>query len=357
MKNLDTLIKEALEMDGEDEQDLEVQDIGGQFPDGTVTPVGAAAADDVEDAEAADTVDPDEVEPEDQEDIDEEEKIDDEESCEEEDDSPEDDEDEESPSVDETIQSVYGDNLADLSDDINALASILGEDDMLSDDDLKKVKAIFEAAVKNRSFEVAKKVVQKLDEQSDARLEREVNAIIEKIDGYMDYVTEEWFGENEVAIEASMKVALAEGIIEKLSEIVPAGTLLTSEEIDWDAQADSAAQIDEMKSDMDKLVRDNAKLKKEIKKHQFNSVVFDVSESKGLAKSQSLKLKSLVESVDYSDIDDLKHIVEDLADTYFPRGENKKHQINEDVDDDNEDEANESWISASEKMLNSGQTR
>ena len=47
-------------------------------------------------------------------------------------------------------------------------------------------------------------------------LDESVEQMLENLDSYLDYVVEEWMTENEVAIEAGIKVEMAESLMDGL---------------------------------------------------------------------------------------------------------------------------------------------
>jgi hypothetical protein len=97
----------------------------------------------------------------------------------------------------------------DVSADVAAL--INGEE--LTEEFKTKAATIFEAAVVNR----VKQEVAKLEEEYAALLVKEseeiAEGLIEKVDGYLDYVVEQWIAQNELALEHGMKSEILEGFV------------------------------------------------------------------------------------------------------------------------------------------------
>jgi hypothetical protein len=98
----------------------------------------------------------------------------------------------------------------DLSDDVKALVS---SDADLSEEFKDKAATIFEAAVKTR----IKEHKEILDVQYEEKLVSETaivkEAMVEKVDSYLNYVVEEWMQENELAVERGIRTEIAEDFI------------------------------------------------------------------------------------------------------------------------------------------------
>jgi hypothetical protein len=89
----------------------------------------------------------------------------------------------------------------------------------LSEGFKEKAATIFEAALQRR----AATATAELEEKYASDLEGEVKAIqedvIDKVDGYLNYVVETWMKENEVAIEHSLRSEITESFISKLHDV------------------------------------------------------------------------------------------------------------------------------------------
>ena len=103
----------------------------------------------------------------------------------------------------------------DSSEDVAALVD--GEE--LSEEFKTKAATIFEAAVVTR----VKSELAKIQEEYDAKLVEEFVAIkeelVEKVDGYLGYVAEQWMKQNELALESGIKAELAESFIDGMKRV------------------------------------------------------------------------------------------------------------------------------------------
>ena len=90
----------------------------------------------------------------------------------------------------------------DLSDDVKALVST---DADLSEEFKEKAATIFETAVKTRIKEQVKILEAQYDEKLSKETETVKEAMVEKVDSYLNYVVEEWMKENELAVERGIR--------------------------------------------------------------------------------------------------------------------------------------------------------
>ena len=93
----------------------------------------------------------------------------------------------------------------DLSDDVKALVST---DADLSEEFKEKAATIFETAVKTRIQEQVKVLEAQYEEKLSNETKTVKEAMVEKVDSYLNYVVEEWMKENELAVERGISCLL-----------------------------------------------------------------------------------------------------------------------------------------------------
>ncbi len=98
----------------------------------------------------------------------------------------------------------------DLTDDVKALVST---DADLSEEFKDKAATIFETAVKTRIKEQTKILEAQYEEKLSSETETVKEAMVEKVDSYLNYVVEEWMKENELAVERGIRTEIAEDFI------------------------------------------------------------------------------------------------------------------------------------------------
>ena len=118
---------------------------------------------------------------------------------------------EEEVSTEEVVaeQEVTTEEEVDVEEDVNALLG--GEE--LSEEFREKAKTVFEAALQSKVNQLAEDMQAKFDEKLVEEIESTKSELAERVDAYLEYVSEEWFVENELAIEHGLKTELTESFL------------------------------------------------------------------------------------------------------------------------------------------------
>jgi hypothetical protein len=169
----------------------------------------------------------------------------------------------------------------------------------LSEDFREKATVIFEAAINEK----VSGVVASLEEQYEARLSEEVGAIeealVEKIDSYLDYVVEQWVEENKLAIESGIKAEVVESFMEGLKGLFTEHYVDAPQE-KLDILAQTAAEVEELKAKLSASINENIELSKKLESAEADKAFTEVSE--GLAATQIEKLRTLAEGIEYAGV-------------------------------------------------------
>ena len=215
--------------------------------------------------------------------------------------------------------------------DVDALVE--GED--LSEDFKAKASTIFESALHAK----LKTEVSKLEERYASDLEGEVKAIkedlVDKVDGYLNYVVENWMTDNEVAIEHSLKSEITESFINAMHNVFTEHYINVPEDkadiVDalTEEATDAKAQLAE--------VTDQAKeLSEKVKAFERAEIVAEACE--GLAATEADKLKELAEGIEASDNQEFSGKLATIKESYMKV---KQDATEEKVDAISEDAAEE----------------
>ena len=211
----------------------------------------------------------------------------------------------------------------DVKEDVKAL---VGNESDLSDEFKQKASTIFEAAVRNK---LADEVIRLEDEYADkvkTDTETAKNEIVEKVDGYLNYIVEEWMKENELAVEKGLKSEVAEDFISGLKKLFESHYIDIPEE-KYNVIEDQAAKIDELNKKINESIEKNVELNKENAKYQRDEILLDVASD--LADTQKDKFNGLAENVEYNDAADFRKKVETLKASYFPKDKATSDEVND----------------------------
>ena len=228
----------------------------------------------------------------------------------------EDDEEEEDNPKYEAKKLKKEDLEIDVKDDIEAITN--GED--LSEDFKTKASTIFEAAVSAKVLSEVNQRVEKLEEDykkeiTDAKAEH-LSTVTEKVDGYLNYVTEEWMKENELAVEKGIRSELVEDFMTGLKNLFTEHYIDIPEE-KVDLVDDLFEKVEELEQKLDESINTSVDIKKELAEYKREETLREVSED--LADTEKEKLGKLAEGIDFEDKSQYSEKLEVIKENYFPK--------------------------------------
>ena len=143
----------------------------------------------------------------------------------------------------------------DLSDDVKALVST---DADLSEEFKDKAATIFETAVRTRIKEQTKILEAQFEEKLSTEKETMKEAMVEKVDSYLNYVVEEWMKENELAVERGIRTEIAEDFITGLKDLFKEHYIDVPEE-KYNVLDDLTNQVKDLASKLNEQIQKNVK--------------------------------------------------------------------------------------------------
>jgi len=209
----------------------------------------------------------------------------------------------------------------DMTDDIDALVS----DEDLSEDFKSKAKTIFEAAVSAKVKEITVEKEAQLEEELETKVEEIKDDLTEKVDSYLNYVSESWVQDNELAIERGLKSELTEDFINGLKKLFEEHYVEVPED-KFDVVEELANRLDEMEDKLNEEVASNISALQDIEELQREKIISEAS--KDLADTQVEKLKALSEDIDFENEETFVEKVSTLKESYF--GSEKVEAVSDD---------------------------
>ena len=198
-----------------------------------------------------------------------------------------------------------------IEEDVEAL--IAGEE--LSEDFKNKAKTILETAVKGQVKQIKETLVADYDKRLLEEVEEIKTALNERIDSYLEYVADEWFNENQLAVEGGLKEELTESFMTGLKGLFEEHYVEIPED-KYDVLQSMVDKLDDMETKLNEQIERNVSLNKRLSESASDVILADVSE--GLAATQKEKLASLAESVEFDSEDQYREKLETLKESYFP---------------------------------------
>ena len=203
-----------------------------------------------------------------------------------------------------------------VKEDIDALV----EGEELSEDFKSKASTIFEAAVHQKVMEIASSKVEEMEKEYQSELQEEIvsfrDELTDKVDGYLNYVVEEWMKENELALESSLRSEITEEFMSGLKDLFKEHYIEVPDE-KVDIVENLFDKVEDLESQLNDKVQDNIKVKAELNEYRKDKILEEVCDD--LADTQAEKMKSLVEGVSYEDDSEkFEEKVKTIKENYFP---------------------------------------
>ena len=201
----------------------------------------------------------------------------------------------------------------DLSDDVKALVS---SDADLSEEFKDKAATIFETAVKTRIKEQTKILEAQYEEKLSSEKETMKEAMVEKVDSYLNYVVEEWMKENELAVERGIRTEIAEDFITGLKDLFKEHYIDVPEE-KYNVLDDLTNQNKKLEDKLNEQIEKNVELSKKVSDADRHTIVAEISDD--LADTEKEKFTSMAENVEYDSADKFREKLETIKESYFPK--------------------------------------
>lgn len=198
--------------------------------------------------------------------------------------------------------------------DIAADMLALTEGENLTEEFKEKAAIIFEAAIVNR----VKEELTRINEEYQVKLTEEVDQIkeglVEQIDGYLDYVVEQWMEQNEIALDQGMKSEILEGFIGGLKSLFEDHYIDVPEE-KYDVLEAMQQELQELHTTLDEQVNVNVSLNNKITGLKVKSVADSLAED--LTMTDKTKFFNLIEDLEVDSVESFQKKAQTIKESYF----------------------------------------
>ena len=215
----------------------------------------------------------------------------------------------------------------DIEEDVNALL----EGEELSEEFQEKAKTIFEAAITSRVAAIKESLETEYSEKLAEETEGVKAELNERVDSYLEYVADEWFTENQLAVEQGLKTEMSESFLSGMKSLFEEHYVTIPEE-KYDVLESMVEKLDEMETKLNEQIEKNVSLNSRLAESVADGILESVSE--GLAATQKEKLASLSESVEFESEESYREKLVTLKESYFPNAApaTKAENLSEGVD-------------------------
>ena len=199
--------------------------------------------------------------------------------------------------------------------DVEADVAALLEGEELSEEFQSKAKTIFETAIKSKVAEIKEELQESYATALVEELDKIKEGLTERVDGYLEYVADEWMQENALQVEAGLKTEMTESFLEGMKSLFEEHYVTIPEE-KYDVLNSMVDKLDEMESKLNEQIDRNVALNRRLAESNADGVFTAVSE--GLADTQKEKLATLAENVEFESETDYREKLVTLKESYFP---------------------------------------
>ena len=231
-------------------------------------------------------------------------------------------EDSEEDTAEEEVEEEFN-----IDEDVNALL----EGEELSEEFQEKARTIFEAAIRSKVAEIK----ESLQESYAVALVEELNGIkselTERVDAYLEYVADEWFQENALAVEHGLKTEMTESFLQGMKGLFE-DHYVTIPDDRYDVIESMVDKLDEMEEKLNEQIQRNVALNRRLAESVADVIFADVAE--GLALSQKDKLASLAENVEFESEADYREKLVTLRESYFPTNAGTQRSASENLSEE-----------------------
>tara|TARA_Y100001938_G_scaffold76332_1_gene105619 strand:+ start:231 stop:1364 length:1134 start_codon:yes stop_codon:yes gene_type:complete len=212
--------------------------------------------------------------------------------------------------TEETVAEKVDTVEVDIEEDVNAL--LAGEE--LSEEFQEKAKTIFEAAINSKVAQVKESLEEQYAKALAEEVEETKSKLNERVDSYLEYVADEWFTENTLAVEQGLKSEMSESFLAGMKNLFEEHYVTIPEE-KYDVLESMVEKLDDMEAKLNEQIEKNIGLNKRLAESVADGILESVSE--GLASTQKEKLASLAESVEFESEQEYREKLETLKESYF----------------------------------------
>lgn len=204
--------------------------------------------------------------------------------------------------------------VEELKIDVSADVAALVNGEELTEEFKTKAATIFEAAVVTR----VKAELAKLEEQFESRLDEQVeeikNGLVEKVDGYLNYVVEQWMTDNEIALENGLKNDIMESFIVGMKDLFEQHYIDVPQE-KYDLIGNMQEEIEGMKSKLDEQLAANVEMKSKLDDMVRKSAIEEVASE--MVATDAEKFRGLAEELSFDELESFKSKLQTIKENYF----------------------------------------
>lgn len=196
----------------------------------------------------------------------------------------------------------------------NDIQNLFADEEHLSEEFKTKAAGLFEAVVTARVTAEIEEIQTELAEEAKIAQETFMEEMVQKIDGYLNYVAENWMKENELAIERGLRNEITESFIGSLKTVFAEHYIEVPEE-KYDVLGEMQSEIESLKAKLDESVNEKVALVSAKVDLEKSAAISEATAD--LTVTEAEKFAKLVEDVEFDGEYATKLSV--IKENYFPK--------------------------------------
>lgn len=220
--------------------------------------------------------------------------------------------------------------MVSVKEDLDALFE---GDETLTEEAKETLTTIFESAVTARVIVEKEKIEEEAKKQFDEVASEIYESMEEKLNEYMEWCSEEFMKENEVAITSTLRAELADELLESMRDVLVSHFVDIPED-KVDLVEALSQRIDELEGELDEAISEAHQFRELEAQVAMQEIIDELSED--LSVMQKEKFEKLMEDVDFDgDLEKFAEKASVIAEHHFPAqttAEDNLDELNESVD-------------------------
>ena len=204
--------------------------------------------------------------------------------------------------------------------------SLFSSEADLSEDFKVRAASLFEAVVTARVANEIEELEDIVAEEASAIVAEMHEELMDKVDSYMNYLSEQWLEQNEVAIEEGLRAEVTEDFIAGLKVLFKEHYIEVPEE-KYDVLGEMQEAIESLNAQINESIAQNIELKSQLDESTREAVF--VKATADLAQTEVEKLRGLVEDVEFENPAIFQQKLSVIKNNYFPKNGTASEMIEE----------------------------
>lgn len=229
-------------------------------------------------------------------------------------------------SIEKTTEEVIAEEKTEQVQKIDLGNLFEGEE--FSEEFKSKAAELFEAAVEARIKQEVARIEEEVSQRAINESAELKEGLVDKVDGYLDYVVEQWMQKNELALDRGIKVEIFESFVSGMKDLFETHYIDVPEE-KFDLMESVDAKAKTLEEQVDFLTAQNVELQQKFKLVAKEKQIEEAA--KELTDLEAERFKQLAEELAYDDEESFGKKLELVKENYISKAKQAKTVVVESV--------------------------